>query len=656
MDINKYISTIPKIRVYEEDLEKQNLWWTVVAMVGKINNQGLEPQLLDSVVTTQAQFDNLKRNLIESLVKRYLNRAEIDLALKARAFINILNRNLFERTADVGFLATDDDLIQYLSLGKFTGQPLDEVTLRLQAYVNKYSVYDDVLLLTPDLKVVASLNGEKQNLNSTCQGFNDALISEGYIEYDQTIDVFGERALPLFFIQRIISAGQVVGLLCLSFQLEDELERIASSLSFGDQRLNLALLSESNQCLFNARNELSPLPSHIEMDVLLEVSSEKGECWGFVCQASGYQGYQGLPWKAYAYSSVHEAVTNGLTQQSVGLSRDSEFFPADLHALNLEINTALLIVILNGKISSLKNNVKAFLPVLDSFQDIGSQIRQVFSESIEHIHHVTHQTESAKADFSAATAIDVMDRNLYERANDCRWWALETVFLEVLSYKTTDLSSEQQAKMTALLESINVLYTVYESIYIYDQHGTVVAVSNSAYQNQVGINVFENSSVKDCLNLTDSEQYCVSKFTHSDFYKSQLTYEFHAKFFDKENQGTLGGIGLVFDAHVEFKAILDDFLPRQVNGQVVSGGFAVFVEDSGLIVAVTENRFGLQEGAFMQASIPDFCIEQAASVVSSIMLEGESYILARKTSQGYREYKNSDGYSNPIHAYVFVKD
>ncbi|MDQ7068951.1 MAG: hypothetical protein Q9M40_13855 [Sulfurimonas sp.] len=36
-------------------------------------------------------------------------------------------------------------------------------------------------------------------------------------------------------------------------------------------------------------------------------------------------------------------------------------------------------------------------------------------------------------------AIDIMDRNLYERANDSRWWALTPLFIEELSSQNRTL-------------------------------------------------------------------------------------------------------------------------------------------------------------------------------------------------------------------------
>ncbi|MFX6170992.1 hypothetical protein ABTF49_19205, partial [Acinetobacter baumannii] len=56
--------------------------------------------------------------------------------------------------------------------------------------------------------------------------------------------------------------------------------------------------------------------------------------------------------------------------------------------------------------------------------------------------------------FVSRLMMDVMDRNLYERANDCRWWALAPALREALA------SGRGGPSLGALLDDINRLYTV----------------------------------------------------------------------------------------------------------------------------------------------------------------------------------------------------
>jgi hypothetical protein len=69
----------------------------------------------------------------------------------------------------------------------------------------------------------------------------------------------------------------------------------------------------------------------------------------------------------------------------------------------------------------------------------------------------------------AGLAIDIMDRNLYERANDCRWWALSTAVRNALA--STLPLADAAARLTPILRTINGLYTVYSNLILFDADG-----------------------------------------------------------------------------------------------------------------------------------------------------------------------------------------
>jgi len=654
-DYKKYIPLISKIKEYDSSLERQNLWWTVVAMVGKVNNQGLEPQLLDSVVTTQQQFDRLKGNLIESLVQRYLERAEIDIQLKSQAFIDILNRNLYERTADVGFLSTDQDLISFLQNGDATDDETQKIETRLQEYVDKYSVYSNVVVFNSELDMVARLDQTQPLKKITHPILYQALETDGYIEFDQVIEDISSESPSLYYLQRITNGSQVLGVLCLSFKFQDELERIYQTLSNGDSSLDVFLMEQNHRLMFSSKLSADKPLKLSSLNKLIEINQNALHEFAFFTKTSGYQGYQGLPWVSYIRTPVSKAVEFNLPDDVQALSREASLFPEDLHQLNLQINTALLIVILNGKISSLKNNVKAFLPVLDYFQEIGTHVRQVFSESIQHIHHIAHQTTEEKVTFSATVSLDVMDRNLYERANDCRWWALNPKFRQVLSNISVP-TQQELSEMTHILEYINSLYTVYTSIFVYNRHGVVVSVSNPLLNSMVGKNLSNDVSVQSCLQSQDSQAYQVSSFEESAFYENLPTYIYYAAIFDSENtKEVVGGVGVVFDSEPEFKAILKDFLPKDSGGSEVAGAFSLYVDSTGVVISVTDNVFGIQSGENLKELYPELLIigfEEGSRIVN---LNGTSFIVGKVNSKGYREYKNSDGYVNDVACLVLVQ-
>lgn len=656
LELSKYISQIKKVNDYDTDLERQNLWWTVVAMVGKVNNQGLEPQLLDSISQTQDQFDHLKHQLVQSLVKRYLEKIEVDLKLQSKAYIDIINRNLFERTADVGFLSQDDKIVNYLQTGDFSSDKRRAIEKRLLEYENKYTVYMDIALFDTNMTKVASLSNPDCHATSTSSILLEALSSNEYIEYDKAIDLVDYKEIPLYFLQAVKSGGKTVGILCMSFKFKDELKRTFKTLNPVDNDFVIKLCA-NQKTLFTSSGKSSPeINDNNQLGVFQEKKIDGKEVFCIASETEGYQGYKGLDWQSYAYIPTDSALKTNDNLESEHLSEDSAQFPTDLHMLNLEINTALTIVILNGKISSLKNKVRSFLPVLDYFQGIGTSVREVFADSISHIHQISHLTMQEKALFSAKVALNVMDRNLYERANDCRWWAMNPVIVASASCDASRVNGE----IGQTLANINHLYTVYTLLLALDKNGRVIGVSKPEYEYLIGQDCGSDVGIDGIKKCATSQDYTVTDFETSRLYNDKQTYIYSAAIHDVNNNDVIGGVAVVFDSEPEFKAILDDFIPKDADDNVAAGAFSIFVDDKNMVIAASDNPFNIVPGkkitdfnsAFVNLSAVEMKGEDG---LGKITISNHNYIVAKRTSRGYREYKRHDNYENIVHCYVFVQ-
>ena len=97
--------------------------------------------------------------------------------------------------------------------------------------------------------------------------------------------------------------------------------------------------------------------------------------------------------------------------------------------------------------------------LLKEISDIGAKTKDVFEGAIADLHETVVASLLHANECHATLAIDIMDRNLYERANDCRWWTLTSVFSELLS--KAQLSDQDMQAIGAILRAINNLYTVY---------------------------------------------------------------------------------------------------------------------------------------------------------------------------------------------------
>ncbi|BBP44023.1 cache domain-containing protein [Thiosulfativibrio zosterae] len=658
----QFAQYLPEVKKYLAELQHQDLWWTTVAMVGKINNENIDPQLLVSIVETQKEFQDLRDIMINELIGRYINQANSEVMLKAQAAIDILIRNLFERTADVGFLATDDDLVEFMASAEKTPEQKAFIHRRLQEYVAKYSVYDDVVLLTPSGEVAVKL--DEANHSSQC---HDPLIHEtinsqaDYVEIYRACELFPQKSAAHVFAKKMQAniGGQLrtVGLLCLSFNFEDEMKRIYQVLNQNQPDYVIMLLDKMGKSFSCNMPEKFSAGLQIQNPDSYQEPRMEGPCLQFATKTQGYQGYCGLPWYGLvrAPNQVVFSDKDYLDAIDLTIERESPLYLSELEETNLKVSTLLLIVILNGKILSLKRDVKSFLPVLDSFQNISIDIQEIFTRFIHHIHNILVKTIQDKIASSASLSIEVMDRNLYERANDCRWWALNSTFRKVLS-KAVDgnkVSGEDTHELSRILAYINQLYTVYTNIILYDTHGKILAVSDKSQTKLIGTTMPNMSEVSQCLKLQDTQAYFVSEFKATPLYDDKHTYIYHAAVKDWQvSHKNVGGIALIFDSEPQFAAMLQETQPVYRTQAVNESTFSAFVDRQGHIISTT--HASLKVGA--QLSLPAKLLSAENGQINTVLWKGlqSTYLIGYKVSQGYREYKNGDGYTNDVIALVFT--
>jgi hypothetical protein len=71
----------------------------------------------------------------------------------------------------------------------------------------------------------------------------------------------------------------------------------------------------------------------------------------------------------------------------------------------------------------------------------------------------------------ALTNIDLIDRNLYERSCDCRWWATDTAMVNALENPDAATAQHAAERLGVILKA----YTVYFDIVLADRNGVIVA-------------------------------------------------------------------------------------------------------------------------------------------------------------------------------------
>ncbi len=624
----------------ERDLRDLGVVWRMVESSAAISCPEEVAPILPTLEDTRLRFDDLRTRLVAQMVKE--NEAELadELAAKAQCAIDILVRNLYERTADVGFLATDDVVRGYCAGADHEGAARAAMVSRLAAYQAKYTVYDDVILLAPTGAVLARLD-EAAGLAASGDGIvAEALAGRSFVERFRLSDLAPGAKPALLYAHRITAAdGRPVGVLVLRFRFADEMQRIFSSINEDNLQLALVLVDEQQRVV--ASNDEAHVPTGALLARVdgpeIALTAFAGREYLAVCRASGgYQGYAGPAWRAQAMVSLLTAF-----RQRGGEEATGEVVPldnAELVAMNQNadaINRDLRRVVWNGRLMAGeqggdRSRLKA---VLKQVNQTGMRTRERVAQAIHDIHRTSLARARRQTRELARLAADILDRNLYERANDCRWWALSPVLREGLAQAEPDAGA-----LSRVLDDINRLYTVYSRLVAFDLSGTVRAASRCAEGDGIVGSAVPAGWLQAVENLGDAQRYAASAFEDTPLHAAGPTWVYLAAVRDPADERRIvGGVAIVFNAAAELAAMLRDVLAERP-------GFAAFVDAEGRVLASTD------------AALADGVVPALAGRPALLLdHEGQHFACARAGAGGYREFKNGDGYDNGVFAVVGLR-
>ncbi len=631
--MSELLDIFPFIKQTMIDLEKQNKFLNKVTLTGKINALHVAANLFEFTDKTAIVFDELKVELINALLKENINKVTNELNFKAKTAIDILTRNLFERTADVGFFSTDSVITDFLSTDAITKEQMHN---HLKEYASKYSVYNEIVIFDTNANARINLNSENILVSSKDSIIQEALKSDTYVEKYIHTDIFKTQERTLLYAQKIMHNKQNIGVLCLCFKLDDEMHSIFKNLATNKEKI--ALLDKTSVLASNGLKKplkYSDKPYQINKQGFVVVTQK----------ASAYQGYQGVDgWFATA---MHKADTTPIQTTEQVDEDEVQAEEPNLKLLNDELNQIIqkandiiediADVIINGELIASKQKVYVLTPILDNLRNISTELLLSIKRSIKNLEDVVKEGLVHDVKMASHLAIDIMDRNLYERANDSRWWALTPLFKTELSKAELDI---QVLHKTLLY--INELYTVYTNLFLFDTHGKIITASHDT--SIVGT-ILEDEYIKKTLSNKDSQKYFVSPFEESSFYKNEATYIYAASIV--ENGKTIGGIGVVFDATIEFEAMLNDSFPSSQKG------FMLFCDRDKKVIS--SNNSEIAVSSILELEDRFFQLQGKHSISDFILFQEEEYILASVVSQGYREYKTRDNYNNDILCLTFVR-
>ena len=678
------VTRMPPLQRLQKTFKRLNLSWQVIETTARVVSPTERAGFIATLAHTRAAFNQIAQEMLAQISATYWENAQRDLRSKAQVAIDILVRNLFERTADVGFVATDGPLVDFISApsAEKRGALLD----RLRAYQSKYTVYQDIVLLDTDAQVLLSLQDHKRRPGSLPDWWPNLRNSGSYVEYfgPDVGAVQGTRILQ--YAHAVVDAnGQWCGAVLLQFNLDSEVRSIFEALR-GPTDPTILLFLDRNQRVIASSHPLHFAPQTV-LDIEAEAEEKRlpvvrrtgAEFLRVACQSHGYQGYGGPGWTAMALIPLDQAfgasntaaesqVSSGAhpigngpqgvnpaeAQQAFRMAADNAALQA-IVARARSIETDLGRVIWNGKLADSSMDSGASMhPVFAEIGRTSQQTLQVFDRAIHDLRELLMQGKRAELAAHAALAVNILDRNLYERANDCRWWALSAELaqqLEILN-RAPDAATRQRAER--VLAHLNSLYTVYRRIALFDANGTVVAVSRDADSLPPGLQL-PKALVEQTCALQGSQSYAVSAMQPSPLTDGAATYLYCAPIRLNPLARPIGGIALAFNCATELQAMLVDAEPAD---QAIT---SVFLGPDGRVLSATDVSLTVGECAPFYAELAAGLSALAASATATastasaahdrtvfVEWNDRHYLAGVARSSGYREFKVTDGYRDDV--------
>ncbi len=195
----------------------------------------------------------------------------------------------------------------------------------------------------------------------------------------------------------------------------------------------------------------------------------------------------------------------------------------------------------------------------------------------------------------ALNMIEIIDRNLYERSCDVRWWATDSAVVDCLADPSPERIGFASKRLGVILDS----YTVYLDLWVADRDGRVIANGRPhRYGGAAGGNVSNEAWFREAMACRDGTEFAVADVgINRGLDNAQVaTYATAIREGGDVNGRPLGVLGIFFDWQPQAKAVVEGvrlrdeeraatrclLLDRRHRVIAASDGIGVLSEEIGL--------------------------------------------------------------------------
>lgn len=156
----------------------------------------------------------------------------------------------------------------------------------------------------------------------------------------------------------------------------------------------------------------------------------------------------------------------------------------------------------------------------------------------------------------ALNMVDIIDRNLYERSCDVRWWATDSAVVDCAAAPDEARRAHASRRLAVILGA----YTVYLDLWIVDVNGTVLASGRGdQYRGVVGSSVAGEPWFRDALATRSGDDFAVADIAVAERLDRRMvaTYATAIRAGGEANGAVLGVLGIFFDWQTQSRSVVD---------------------------------------------------------------------------------------------------
>lgn len=367
----------------------------------------------------------------------------------------------------------------------------------------------------------------------------------------------------------------------------------------------------------------------------------------FSAKTDGYLEYDGLGWTSHVITPKEDIFSKKSSAQALEIDAkelmNSLLIPQinkDTYLKIQEDKESIQLISLNGIIfaSKLGKRGVALSPIFDHITKTGDFVTSKMEDLLTEMAVGELDFNLTALENFAKMAIDLIDRNLFERAADIRWWSTDQYFWSSLE----EPSPKKFETACRRLKVINDSYTMYTNLVLADLSGKIVASSKAEVRNELKvINVSNQSWFQQALKTSQSSQFTVQDVCNSNLEKHKemsLIYSGGVRKNGSREGEPIGILGVLFDWDTEAGTILENCLPSDKHGDNIDGSAAFYTNSDSIIIETTDKEtFPVGHKIEMSKKFTE--IGKGECVSGFFNYKERSYIIGSSRTKGYREYE-----------------